>query len=109
MTNPIEIICLPLSHPEPTGEEALTKDDVWGKYDMESHKRLSEGMIIARTDDICPHFNDKLGYKDVTVRGPKSKASEISYWLEYVHGSDCVTKVDQDETHIFIRSEYQCW
>ncbi len=109
--------------------EGLTKDDVWGKYCMKTHKKLSAGMIVARgipykpnspegKDLIkktglpakCPIIGDVLGYKSVSVVCEAKDQQAVEYWLEYVHGGGCVegtAKLEDDK--IMIRSNYMCW
>ena len=95
----------------PTVPEAkvLTQEDVWGKLD-ENYNRISSGMIVARTDEVCPIFKDKVPYKSVTVVCNSSQVNEVIYWLEYVHGGDSVSKVRAlPDGKAAIRSDYQCW
>ena len=108
MNDKLNIIVAPLSFPEPP-KGTITKDDVWGKVDLKTHTRLTDGMIIARHEEKCPHFNDIVGYKSVTIKGLASQVELISYWAEYVHGADCISAVDVVGEHVFIRSDYQCW
>lgn len=96
---------------KPTGAKPmdLVMEDVWGKYD-DHHTRITPGMIVAKTKDICPIFKDKVPYKSVTVVGPIEREMEIIYWLEYVHGADCVMETKKlPNDKIAIRSDYQCW
>lgn len=109
MSDEIKIICLPLNHLEPTGEDALTKEDVWGTYNHKTHEKLSDGMIVARHKQKCPYFHDIIGYKSVTVKGPLLKREEISYWLEHVHGAGAIAMELVEGDFIIIRSDYQCW
>ena len=53
----------------PNGEKPkkLTKEDVWGEFDVYKGERISNGMVVARYKDICPIFNDEVPYKSVTV------------------------------------------
>lgn len=92
--------------------KALTKDDVWGKYDKDD-KKIHAGMIVARSKEICPHFGDKVPYKSVTVICLKEQEQEVVYWLEYVHGGGCINVTDDftkdDKAMCAIRSDYQCW
>lgn len=91
----------------PTGPKAkkLTKDDVWG-----SAADNYTGMIVARSESKCPIFKDKVPYKSVTVVCDIAQQGEVEYWLEYVHGGNCVCKTKKlPENKIAIRSDYQCW
>lgn len=122
----------------PTVPEAknLTKEDVWGKW--ENHVRVSNGMLVAQgygpvsdyftqsdkdkltaiIPEICPIWNDVLGYKSVTVICLPCQEEEVRYWLEYVHGGNSVRgrKLIRGEAYGFqagelvaLRSAYQCW
>lgn len=96
----------------PNGEspKKLTKEDVWGKFDVREGKRIDRGMVVARHGETCPIFKDEIPYKSVTVVGPKNRYEEIVYWLEYVHGGDCVVMTKElDDLRVAIRSDYQCW
>ena len=92
---------------EPTAPKAktLTQEDVWGNY---TKKTL--GMIVARMNDKCPVFKDKVPYKSVTIICTEEQFDEVHYWLEYVHGADCIGKVKRlPKGKIAIRSNYMCW
>jgi hypothetical protein len=117
---------------EPTHPEAkeITQADVWGAHD-ENFNRLSLGMLVARgypqpdgeytTQEeydkataelpaICPIWFDHLPYKSVTVICPTEQEDEVSYWLEFVHGANCIEKVRRLENgKSAIRSNYMCW
>jgi hypothetical protein len=86
----------------------LTKEDVWGKYDDKAHK-LSNGMIIARGEEKCPIFKDKLPYKSVTVVCKPEEEEEVCYWLDYVHGGGISKRKVLEDGKIAIRSNYMCW
>lgn len=97
---------------EPTGVPAtkLSMDDVWGKHDEKTHEMLSSGMIVARHEDNCPIFEDVVPYKSVTVICSEDQESDVTYWLEYVHGGNSVSKrKDLGKNKIALRSDYQCW
>ena len=86
----------------------ITMDDVWGKY--VGVKLISNGMIVARSDEICPIWKDKLPYKSVTVVCKKKDEDEVIYWLEYVHGADCVSRRKElPKGKVALRSNYMCW
>lgn len=96
----------------PSGDEpdSLTKEDVWGEFDHESLTKLSDGMIVARTDEQCPHFEDTVPYKSVTVVCEANQEQEVHYWLEYVHGGNSVSmRKELPNNQIALRSDYQCW
>lgn len=118
----------------PTHAEAktLTQEDVWGKY-VDHIIRLHTGMVVAEghndrfppnhgsKTNICPVKGDTVPWKSVTVIGPLRYVEEISYWLEYVHGCDCIEWVEEltipktdygyvrYEPMVAIRSNYTCW
>lgn len=88
----------------------LTKEDVWGKFDEETLRRLSDGMIAARSEQICPVWKDKLPYKSVTVICKAEEVDEVSYWLGYVHGGDSISKQRKIAGgKVALRSNYMCW
>lgn len=88
----------------------LTKEDVWGEYDHENLRRISKGMIVARSYDQCPVFGDFLPYKSVTVICKQKQADEVKYWLTYVHGPNNIEKeMYLEDGRIAIRSNYMCW
>jgi hypothetical protein len=111
-------------------ERKITKDDVWGKW-SDDLKLIDRGMIVAKgyppsldkspaaaaelfdrikVGDTCPVWKDKLPYKSVTVICDKKDMNEVMYWLEYVHGGDCVEKTkDLPGDKVAIRSNYMCW
>ena len=96
---------------EPRGFEptTLTKEHVWGDVDA-SYNRINWGMIVARTDDICPIFKDKVPYKSVTVVCTQAQKEDLIYWLEYVHGGGCVQdERDLPDGKVAIRSDYMAW
>ena len=96
----------------PTGSKPLelTQEDVWGKYNELSSSKISNGMIVASYNDVCPIFGDKVPYKSVTVVCDENQMDDVVYWLEYVHGADCVAITKHiDGSKIAIRSDYQCW
>ena len=96
-------------HKKPEGF-TLGKEDVWGEFHEITYEKLSDGMIVARTDEICPIFGDKVPFKSVTVVCDKEQYDEVEYWLMYVHGGGCVqAERDLPDGRIAIRSDYQCW
>jgi len=104
--------CKNKKHEQPCKEEkpaAMIMEDVWGKYD-DHHNRVTPGMIAAKTGMRCPIFKDKVPSKSVTVVGPIERETEIIYWLEHVHGANCVVRTKElPNDKIAIRSDYQCW
>lgn len=109
----------------------LTMEDVWGRTDEHTLKLIDTGMIVARglplpiddfftqemydtaiakIADVCPVWGDVLPYKSVTAICKESQMDEVSYWLEYVHGADCIEKIKaMHNGHVAIRSNYMCW
>ena len=109
---------------DPTFPEAkeITQDDVWGKWSDDHRTKISDGMVVAnhthggfdekklRSVKRCPIFKDYVDYKSATIVGPKRYAEQIAYWLEYVHGCDCISKVkDLPDDMIAFRSDYMAW
>jgi len=78
----------------------VTKEDVWEKG----------GMIVARSDEICPVWRDVLPYKSVTAICNKIQQEEVIYWLEYVYGGESISKIKElSNDKVAIRSNYMCW
>ena len=103
-------ITIIISEPPKPVVHKLTKEDVWGKFDEETHQRLSPGMIVARSEQICPVWKDKLPYKSVTVICKAEEVGEVIYWLGYVHGGDSVSKQRKIAGgKVALRSDYMCW
>lgn len=74
------------------------------------------GMVVAKSDEYCPFYGDRVPYKSVTVKLPQhvylnaELFTDVLYWLEYVMGADCVSRSENDEhNNLFIRADYQCW
>lgn len=90
-------------------ESGITKEDVWGRFDSDLNQ-ITSGMVIAKAKDICPVYGTELPYKSVVVKCKIEEYNAVKYWLEYVHGAECIRGIscDDDET-MTIRSEYQCW
>jgi len=88
----------------------LTKNDVWGTYDTDTNKCISKGMIVAKTNEVCPIFGDIVPYKSVTVVCDKEQCGEVAYWLSYVHGGDCISQSKElEDGKVAYRSNYMCW
>jgi hypothetical protein len=109
---------------EPTYAPAqkLTKEDVWGKHEMENEFVpkipliwIHKGMLVATSHDdgfpsICPIWKDRLPYKSVTVVCNMEQEEEVSYWLEYVHGGGSISRRKElPDGKLALRSDYQCW
>ena len=97
-------------HERPKGFK-LYKDDVWGVYDIDKSKRVSDGMIVARSEEKCYIFQDVVPYKSVTVvfDSKKHREEEIEYWLEYVHGGGSISNRKEVKGKVALRSDYMCW
>lgn len=106
----MENIIIQISEPHYPVATILTKEDVWGAYIQGNN-----GMIIGRSQDDCPYFNDEIPYKSVTMRVPHSiienkQLAEVFYWIEYVMGAGSVSKSDSDDNgDIILRCDYMCW
>ena len=88
----------------------MTKDDVFGKYDMDKHIMVDKGMIVANSKETCPIFKDEVPYKSVTVVCDNEQEGEVENWLSYVHGGDCVSqRKELPNNKVALRSDYQCW
>lgn len=85
------------------------KADVFGDFDHETFKKINDGMVVAKTDDVCPIFGDVVPYKSVTVICMKSQESEVRYWLSYVHGGPASKRFELPDDRVAIRSDYQAW
>lgn len=104
---PMEIIVS-----EPTFPEAqkLTKEDVFGIFDVANMERVSNGMIVSRSDEVCKYFGDVVPYKSVTVLCRTNQVAEVSYWLEFVQGANCISQSKQlNDVQVAIRADYKCW
>jgi len=104
---PIDIF---ISTPNTCSNGSLTKDDVWGQFNIKTGERLTRGMIVARYNEECPIWGDVLPYKSVTVKCLINQEDEVIYWLDYVYGCDSVQrrKVLKNGM-VALRAEYQCW
>jgi hypothetical protein len=101
---------------EPTFREPkrVTKQDVWGPDPIFTKKGVifpeGDGMIVAKSETICPIFKDKVPYKSVTVVCTREQEFDVCYWLEYVHGGNSIAKRKiLPDNKVGIRSDYMCW
>ena len=86
------------------GDFYLQMWDVWGcKGDDYT------GMIVARSEQKCPVWRDKLPYKSVTVICNTDQFNEVTHWLSYVHGGMYSNAVELKGGKVAIRSDYQAW
>lgn len=104
----METITVIVSKPNYPRAKKLTKDDVWGKLDADD-KRITSGLIIAKSEDTCPIWGDQLKRKSVTAVCLKEFFEDVAYWLEYVHGANSITQVRDLGRSLAIRSDYKCW
>lgn len=92
----------------------LTKDDVFGRFN-DDYQRIDDGMLVARSEQVCPIWGDILPYKSVTVVVPEldvhdGKVREVEYWLMFVHGGDSISKrKSMPDGSVAIRSNYMAW
>ena len=110
-----------VSSPSGLKPKNLIQEDVWGKHEMESEhipkipiRWIHHGMIVASSDAdglpiVCPVWKDKLPYKSVTVICKPSQEQDVTYWLEYVQGTDSVSRRKKVGNKVALRSDYKCW
>ncbi len=80
------------------------------KWDVFGHAKDNyTGMIIAKTNQKCPIWKDKLPFKSVTVVCKKEDLSDVEYWLCYVHGGSFERIKDLPDGKVALRSNYQAW
>lgn len=104
---PVDIFLSGPSGNEPT---KISKEDVWGKWDDDCNIKISDGMIVANYGNKCPIFKDIVPYKSVTVVCNKEDVNDVTFWLEYVHGANAISKEKSlPDGKIALRSDYQCW
>lgn len=111
MNNKIEII---VSNPTVPEAKNLTEQDVWGIVNHETWTRETLGMIVASSmygfSKVCPVWGDVVPNKSVTIICEASQVEEVVYWLEFVHGGNSVSNMQNlADGKIAIRSDYQCW
>jgi hypothetical protein len=118
---------------EPTVPEAkeLTQEDVWGIFVSEGTEDMIEGgksykvskghfkggMIVARGQGrsdkpavICPIFGDVVPHKSVTAICAIAMEPDVTYWLEYVEGGNCISQRKVlPGGRVALRADYQCW
>ena len=87
----------------------LTEEDVWGVFNKDRTRRISNGMIIAREDEICPIWSDKVEWRSDTILCRKEHLEDVLYWTDFMNGADNVIKqTDVGENHVAIRTMYMC-
>ncbi len=90
--------------------EDITKEDVFGKWTEDHCTKVHDGMVVARSEERCPRFGDVVPYKSVTVVCPDVLLEQVSYWLEYVHGCDCISRIESlGDGRTAVRSDYMAW
>ena len=88
----------------------LKKEDVWGSFNPETYKMETEGMVVARQDQVCPVFKDTVPYKSATVVCLPSQEKEVIYWLTYVQGGNNISKRKVlPGGEVALRTDYMCW
>lgn len=97
------------AHKEKQSKMKLTMEDVWGKHNEKTFEPIHNGMIVAREEEKCPIFRDRLPYKSVTVVCKPEQEDEVCYWLDYVHGGGISKRKVLKDGKIAIRSNYMCW
>ena len=103
----IKITVLEPTYPK---AEEITMQDVVGKWTDDHRTKIHNGMVVARYKDTCPHFKDEVPYKSATVVCRDEIIEQVSYWLEYVHGCDCISKIKSlGNGTTAIRSDYMAW
>ena len=91
-------------------KEEMTKEDVWGKFDDQTREKLSSGMVLHNSKEKCSIFKDEVPFKSVTIVCNEDDIGEVSYWLDYVQGGDCISMYkDLPNGKVAIRADYQCW
>ena len=70
---------------------------------------IDDGMVVAKSDDRCPIWNDILPYKSVTVVCKEEDFNDVIFWLAYVHGGEYSKTKKLPQNKIAIRSNYQAW
>jgi hypothetical protein len=118
----------------PTVREAkeLTKEDVWGVFKetgRETHRDpdgfeyqsmaggFVGGMMVARghghkdkPQNVCPIFKDEVPWKSATAICALAMEPEVTYWLEYVQGGNCISQRKVlPGGRVALRCDYMCW
>lgn len=85
----------------------LSVEDVWGR--VKGREILDDGMIVSRTGQLCPYFQDVVPFRSVTVLCNEEHYKEVIYWLQKIHGTRCITNIRavMDGRKLAIRSEEQ--
>jgi len=86
----------------------LQKWDVVGEWD-DNHKKISDGLVVARSEERCPIFGDIVPYKSLTIVCKEDELGDALYWLSYVHGGGHSREKKLNDGRIAIRSDYQAW
>ena len=103
------IVCTP-SVPE---AKTLTLNDVWGVYDEDKSKKVSNGMVVAKSEDICPIFKDEVPFKSSTIVCDLDLEEEVEYWCDFVMGGGSISERKElkgkNKGKVALRADYQCW
>ena len=115
----IKVIVLEPTFPVAT---KITREDVFGEWSKDHKHQIRSGMVVAdhrlggfnegRCESVgrCPVFGSQVPYKIVTVVCDASLREQVAYWLEYVHGTDCISQVRElDNNKVAFRSNYMAW
>ena len=103
----LKITVLDPTYPEAT---EITKDDVFGRWTEDHRTKVHDGMVVHRQGEKCSYFGDVVPYKSVTVVCPDALLEQVSYWLEYVHGCDCISRIESlGDGRTAVRSDYMAW
>lgn len=88
----------------------IKKEDVWGRFNENTHEMETEGMVVARQGQRCPVFNDEVPYKSATIVCLPEQEKEVLYWLDFVQGGGNVSKrLVLPGGEVVLRSDYMCW
>jgi len=94
-------------------EYGLRKEDVWGYgyYDKDMvWQKVHDGLVVARTGEICPVWGDEVPYKSSTLVVPSEELVEaVSYWISYVMGGCPTMSKDLPDGSVALRADYQAW
>jgi hypothetical protein len=92
---------------------SMSMDVVFGERGTDGVR--GPGLVVAKNQEICPIWGDKLPYKSVTVVIPElmlhdGLQHQVEYWLEYVHGGGSVSRRRSlPDGTVAIRSDYMAW
>lgn len=94
-------LTITVSAPTATAGRKSETDPTWA---------CKEPYMVARTDQKCPVWGDKVPYKSFTTIVDEVDAEDAEYSCEYVHGAESVSKTKQlPGGKVALRSDYRCW